>query len=54
MLLKLTAQEEPTNIYVQTKNIVAFRTCNGGAEIATNNSELQPIVTGKQIGRAHV
>ena len=24
MLLKLTAQEEPTNIYVQTENIVAF------------------------------
>lgn len=40
MLLKLTAQEEPTNIYVQTENIVAFRKRNGGTQIATNNSEL--------------
>ena len=40
MLLKLTAQDAPTNIYVQTENIVALRKRNDGAQIATNNSEL--------------
>lgn len=40
MLLKLTAQEAPINIYVQTENIAAFRQCNSGTEIATNNSDV--------------
>ena len=40
MLLKLTAQEEPINVYVQTENIIAFRPCYGGTEIATNNSDV--------------
>ena len=40
MLLKLTAQDEPSNIYVQTENITAFRPCNGGTEMATNNSDV--------------
>lgn len=40
MLLKLTAQEEPMAIFVQTENITAFRGNTQGTEIATNNSEL--------------
>lgn len=40
MLLKLTSQEAPTNIYVQVKNIVAFRPYNNGAAIVVNNSNL--------------
>lgn len=40
MLLKLTAQEEPMAIFVQTETITAFRGNAQGTEIATNNSEL--------------
>nr|QTZ82729.1 MAG: hypothetical protein [Enquatrovirus sp.] len=40
MLLKLTAQEAPINIYVQVENIVAFRPYINGTEIAVNSSDL--------------
>lgn len=40
MLLKLTAQEVPINIYVQVENIIAFRPYDNGTEIATNNSDI--------------
>lgn len=40
MLLKLTAQEEPMAIFVQTENITAFRGNTQGTEIATNNPDL--------------
>lgn len=40
MLLKLTAQDTLNDIYIQAKNIVAFRPDENGTELLTNNSNL--------------
>lgn len=40
MLLKLTAQDTLNDIYIQAKNIVAFRPDENGTELLTNNSDV--------------